>query len=124
MECINECIQYEECIGIYVSQSEGACLLMDTYSQYHFVPGECSNYVLKTPQIDYPGATPNDTKLNDIEQLLYNLMYASNGTCPHRWKVESTTCSLYFDYKSDCDNYSALLKTYWNGTYCLTDKRF
>uniref|UniRef100_A0A7E4W4L0 Apple domain-containing protein n=1 Tax=Panagrellus redivivus TaxID=6233 RepID=A0A7E4W4L0_PANRE len=121
--CIDECIQYEKCIGIYMDRSAGSCLLIDRYVEYFEIPEVCSNYVLKTPHVDYPNGT-----LNDVEQLLYNLIYAFNGTCPNGWNEESTTCSLSFKNRGEilCDDYSysPLPETSWNGTHCLTDKRF
>uniref|UniRef100_A0A7E4W2M0 Apple domain-containing protein n=1 Tax=Panagrellus redivivus TaxID=6233 RepID=A0A7E4W2M0_PANRE len=117
--CVNECALYDDCIGVQMSRDEGCCELINWIVAYIVNPLQCNVFVRNTSMITFPGR-----KLSDIDQLLQNLVYASNETCPNNWPARQTKmCAIGLQQKM-CDQHASFLGISYNGTYCVVPKRF
>uniref|UniRef100_A0A7E4W1U3 C-type lectin domain-containing protein n=1 Tax=Panagrellus redivivus TaxID=6233 RepID=A0A7E4W1U3_PANRE len=121
--CVKKCALYDGCLGILMDRYERTCYIIDKFMAVFEAPEECAVYALKKPKIKHVGRT-----LNEGEQLLYNLMYASNGTCPDEWYVDKKQCTYYYKkppgLKDFCLSYSSFTGARWDGSQCVLKKRF
>uniref|UniRef100_A0A7E4WBU2 Apple domain-containing protein n=2 Tax=Panagrellus redivivus TaxID=6233 RepID=A0A7E4WBU2_PANRE len=113
MDCIDECLTYENCLAIEMMISFGICNLLTMVRSYTLIKSECSFLIKNVSTMTITGRS-----LDPMDQVIQNVVYASKNVCPDGWSADSTTCTLSTS-ESVCNEYDTSLEASWNGTDCI-----
>uniref|UniRef100_A0A7E4VKR3 C-type lectin domain-containing protein n=1 Tax=Panagrellus redivivus TaxID=6233 RepID=A0A7E4VKR3_PANRE len=112
-DCLRTCARTEACLAVHVAVATETCTLLTMVRDVREAM-ECGYYIKNvTTTMEIANIT-----LNPVEQILQDVVYASNGECPDGWTQTSTACTLAVS-ESTCVEYASFLKATWDGTECV-----
>uniref|UniRef100_A0A7E4UT54 C-type lectin domain-containing protein n=1 Tax=Panagrellus redivivus TaxID=6233 RepID=A0A7E4UT54_PANRE len=83
----------------------GTCNLLTMLRSAVYDSNQCQYYLKKSTNVDI-----ENRQLSDIDKLVQNAVYNSQGECPDGWDSEVTICTL--DIEEDvCNEYASFLET-------------
>uniref|UniRef100_A0A7E4VKS5 Apple domain-containing protein n=1 Tax=Panagrellus redivivus TaxID=6233 RepID=A0A7E4VKS5_PANRE len=112
-DCVNECAAYDDCLGVQMLRGTGTCNLLHMIRAYTWDPGQCSFFIKNETTVTITGRN-----LDPMDQVIQNVVYASDNICPDGWTVDSLTCTLRVS-ESICNEYASSLEATWDGTNCV-----
>uniref|UniRef100_A0A7E4UYZ4 C-type lectin domain-containing protein n=1 Tax=Panagrellus redivivus TaxID=6233 RepID=A0A7E4UYZ4_PANRE len=97
--------------------SNGQCGLLYTVKGAVFDANQCNYYIQNVSDVTIVNRT-----VNGIQQLIQNVVYELQGTCPDLWTSAPNAPCSYDCTEENCNQYNRFLETYWNGSICLAPK--
>uniref|UniRef100_A0A7E4V3A6 Apple domain-containing protein n=1 Tax=Panagrellus redivivus TaxID=6233 RepID=A0A7E4V3A6_PANRE len=113
-DCADLCDVTDTCIGFEYFEETGDCNLINAIrnveSNYTF----CSFYMKTTTK----QMTIQGRSLSTTDQMLQNLLYESQGTCPDGWRTASTKCTLKLS-EEKCAEFASFLNASYSNGLCV-----
>uniref|UniRef100_A0A7E4V0P4 CW domain-containing protein n=1 Tax=Panagrellus redivivus TaxID=6233 RepID=A0A7E4V0P4_PANRE len=114
--CLEKCDNTTSCLAVQMLWGAGKCNLLTMVRAYTYEAPQCAFYLKNGTTVTIINRT-----LEGMDQLLQNVVYASQEVCPNGWTSESLSCKLDRT-QSTCNEHATFLDAHWNNTQCVIPK--